>query len=141
MVSTARGIMSSFTKPLVVKKRKDNLWELYTEFEYHVGAEGSGNVINVPVGFITDFASVPRIFWIFYPPDGPWTAASIIHDYLYNIQDRSRATADAIFLEAMQVLGVPWIRRRIIYRAVRLFGWIPWNNRARKKKKQQKEKK
>ena len=132
--------MSSFTKPLVVKKRKDNLWELYTEFEYHVGAEGSGNVINVPVGFITDFASVPRIFWIFYPPDGPWTAASIIHDYLYNIQDRDRIIVDKIFLEAMQVLGVPLLRRRIIYRAVRLFGWMPWNSGMRRKKREKQKK-
>ena len=133
--------MSSFTDPLIVKKLKDSLWETASEFEYHVGVEGSENKIKVPVGFTTDFASIPRLFWIIYPPDGQYTQAAVLHDYLYNIQDRPRATADAIFLEAMQVLGVPFLRRKIIYRAVRLFGWIPWNNRARKKKKQQKEKK
>ena len=129
--------MSSFTDPLIVKKLKDSLWETASEFEYHVGVEGSENKIKVPVGFPPDIASIPRLFWIIYPPDGQYTQAAVLHDYLYNIQDRPRATADAIFLEAMQVLGVPFLRRKIIYRAVRLFGWIPWNNRARKKKKQQ----
>lgn len=130
--------MSSFTDPLIVKKLKSGFWETAGEFEYHVGEEGSDNKIKVPAGFLTDFASVPRIFWMIYPPDGQYTQAAVLHDYLYNIQDRPRATADAIFLEAMKVLGVPLLRRRIIYRAVRIFGWIPWNNGARKKKKQKK---
>ena len=119
--------MSSFTDELVVKKLKNGMWETARDFEYQVGKEGSGNIVKVPSGFKTDFASVPRPFWIIIPPDGQYTSAAVVHDYLYNIQDRPRVTCDAIFLEAMQVLGVPLWKRRIMYRAVRMFGWIPWN--------------
>ena len=128
--------MSSFTDPLVVKKLKGGMWEVAREFEYHVGVEGSDNRIKVPIGFKTDFASTPRLFWMILPPDGQYTQAAVLHDYLYNLQDRPRATCDAIFLEAMKILGVPLLRRRIMYRAVRMFGFMPWGNGARRKRKE-----
>ena len=129
--------MSSFTSDLIVKKVGDMIWEVYTPFEYHVGKEDSTDIIKVPKGFQSDFASIPRLFWMILPPDGEYTGASIIHDFLYFIQDRSRVTCDKIFLEAMLVLGVSLWKRRIMYRAVRLFGWMPWNNKAREKNQKQ----
>lgn len=123
--------MSSFTKPLVVKKRADGLWETTKAFTYRVGDEHSDDKIRVPAGFKTDFASVPRIFWMIIPRDGRYTAAAVLHDYMYHTQTRSRDVADKIFLEAMGVLGVPWLRKRLMYRAVRVGGWIGWNRRAR----------
>jgi Protein of unknown function (DUF1353) len=90
--------------------------------------------IEVESGFDTDYASVPRIFWSIYPPDGSYTEAAVIHDALYFYQTAglnrpaiTRAQADTVFLEAMTALGVPWLRRRIIYAAVRSGGWIAWN--------------
>jgi hypothetical protein len=60
-----------------------NRWrdfELLAPVVYH----GSGAFeIIVPVGFVTDFASVPRPFWSFLPPYGPWTRAAIVHDFLW----------------------------------------------------------
>lgn len=61
--------MTSFTKPLIVTPLEDGeRWELVEEFEYHVGSVDSNEVICVPQGFITDFASIPRIFWNILPP-------------------------------------------------------------------------
>ena len=103
--------MSSFTKPLIVEKLDNGLWKVARAFEYHVGEEGSNDIISVPEGFQTDFASVPRIFWVILPPDGKYTQAAVVHDFIYNKQIRSRKEADRIFLEAMQVLGVPAWKR------------------------------
>src|SRR5262245_59514289 len=33
------------------------------------GQEGKYKPVDVPVGFVTDFASIPRIFWSVLPPD------------------------------------------------------------------------
>ena len=87
--------------------------------------------IFVPPGFETDYASVPRMFWAIYPPDGEYTEAAVVHDYLYWTQPCSRAQADKVFLEGMKELGVPWARRTLIYSAVRLGGWMAWANNQR----------
>ncbi|EJC5177426.1 DUF1353 domain-containing protein [Salmonella enterica] len=76
----------------------------------------------VPAGFVTDLASVPRIFWTILPPDGKYAKAAIIHDYLYDNALRTKKEADLIFLDGMTVLGVPKWKRTVMYWAVRLFG-------------------
>jgi len=123
--------MSSFTKPLILKKLKKGFWEVHVGFRYFIGEENSKDYIYVPTGFRTDLASVPRIFWAILPPDGTYSQSSVLHDFLYNRKIRTRKESDRIFLESMEVLGVAWWKRRIIYRAVRLFGGISW----RKKRK------
>jgi len=121
--------MSSFTDPLIVKKVGERTWEIMKAFEYHVGAEDSNEVIKVPVGFVTDFASVPQFAWIIIPPDGSYTQAAVLHDYLYHIKAYTRKRSDEIFYEAMAVLEVKWWKRKVMYFSVRLAGWIPWKNR------------
>jgi hypothetical protein len=117
--------VSSFTKPLIlefVDTDSPDRFELFEHFDYHVGRLNSGDVISVPAGFRTDFASVPRVFWWLVPPVGRYGKAAVIHDYLYVVKTRSRKEADKIFLEAMEVLDVPKWRRKLIYFAVR-FGF------------------
>lgn len=116
--------MSSFTKPLVLKfldKKKNNkCWfELVEPFEYHVHSLNSGDVITVPEGYCTDFASVPRIFWSIIPPIGLYGKAAVIHDYLCDEQTRTRKEADLIFREAMSVLKVSPLQIFSMYYAVR----------------------
>lgn len=137
--------MSSFTTRLIVTPLADGKrWRLAVPFEYHVGAEESGDVITVPRGFTTDFASVPRPFWSLFPPWGTYGKAAVLHDYLYVIQGvrgsteqlfhrtRSRAECDGIFLEAMKVLGVNIVTRTALWSAVRTWGWIAWRKRKPK---------
>lgn len=80
--------------------------------------------IAVPSGFLTDGASVPRIFWSLFSPFGDYFRAALVHDYLYSPGNRkfSRRESDRIFLDAMEDAGVSWIKRQTIYRAVRLGG-------------------
>lgn len=115
--------MSSFTEALMVSPLKNGKqWVTRREFIYDVGEEGSGDVVSVPIGFITDFASVPRLFWTILPKWGKYGNAAVIHDYLYMSQERSRKESDDIFYEGMVVLGTNKIIAKIMYYAVRIFG-------------------
>jgi hypothetical protein len=100
----------------------DYCWQVLAPFEFHVGSYPSASVISVPIDFVTDLASVPRLLWWWLPPHGRYAKAAIIHDYLYDNAIGTRAYADKVFLEAMEVLGVPRITRTIMYCAARLFG-------------------
>ena len=127
--------MSRFTRTLVVSPLADGkTWILLQEFGYDIGEEGSGDPVNVPVRFMTDFASVPRPLWWVLPRWGRYGNAAVIHDFCYWDQTRSRFEADQIFLEAMGVLGVAWLTRHVMYIAVRLGGWWGWWRTARLKK-------
>lgn len=39
-------------------------------------------MVNVPEGFVTDLASVPRAFWEIMRPEGRYAYAAVVHDYL-----------------------------------------------------------
>jgi hypothetical protein len=128
------GYMSQFTKALVVTPLADGrTWVILEPFSYDVGFEGSGDTIQVPVKFITDFASVPRLFWMFFPCWGKYGNAAVIHDYGYWTKQRPRAETDHIFLEGMEVLEVRLLTRYLLYWGVRLFGWWGWLQDARRR--------
>ena len=122
--------MSSFTEYLYVKKISSRKWEVTRAFDYHVGKEGSGEVVSIPKGFITDFASSPRITWIFFPPDGKYTQAAVLHDYLIKTKQYSRTKTNKIFLEAMEVLGVPLWKRLMMYWSCQVWTYIFWDKYA-----------
>ena len=91
-------------------------------------------IITVPAGFLTDGASVPRIFWNIFSPFGSCFPAALIHDYLYSKASSpewviDRDMVDGIFLAAMKDVGVGWLTRHVIYRAVRLGGWVSYKKR------------
>ncbi|ECP4145705.1 DUF1353 domain-containing protein, partial [Salmonella enterica] len=90
-------------------------------FEFYLSDDNS-DIISVPAGFITDLATIPRIFWTILPPDGKYAKAAIIHDYLYDNALRTKKEADLIFLDGMTVLGVPKWKRTVMYWAVGVFG-------------------
>ena len=125
--------MSRFTEPLVVTPLTDGkTWIILSDFGYEIGEVGSGNIINVPIGTHTDFASIPRPLWAFFPRWGKYGNAAVIHDWLYWRQVRTREESDKIFLEGMEVLEVPSWKRHTIYFVVRWFGWFAWQSNQRK---------
>ena len=128
--------MSRFTEILVVSPLPDGRnWVIRKDFGYAVGSEDSGEVIDLPTGFVTDFASVPRPLWWLYPKWGKYGNAAVIHDYLYWDQKYNKKKADLIFLEAMKVLGVGKITSFILYKSVSWFGIFAWKSNKRHKKK------
>ncbi|GGL35547.1 DUF1353 domain-containing protein [Caulobacter rhizosphaerae] len=83
----------------------------------------SGAQIDVPEGYVTDFASIPTAVRGVFPPFGRHAKAAVLHDWLYLIGETGqRAFADRIFLDAMADLNVSLARRTVMYRAVRLGG-------------------
>lgn len=95
--------------------------------------ESTYKAITVPRGFVTDFASIPRIFWSALRPDGLYSYAAIIHDYLYWDQSVPRATADAILRFAMEDFRINPMTIPLIHKAVRLGGQSAWDENARLK--------
>jgi len=82
--------------------------------------------VEVPKGFKYDMASIPSwLLWMF-PPLGRHQRAALYHDYLYQAQYTTRATADSVFREILEYDHVDKWRIRILYLAVRAFGWIAW---------------
>lgn len=82
--------------------------------------------ITIPVGFITDFASVPRLFRAFITGHDNTKMPAVLHDWLYRKGIGTRKEADKMFLMAMKENGVPWWKRRMAYRGVRLGGGFSW---------------
>lgn len=106
---------------------RPGLWEIQDAVLYIVPARlqeryGGPDRIIVKVGFVTDLASIPKLFWNILPPFGAYTAAAVVHDYLYQAHEHTRRHADAIFLAAMKELKVSRWKRALMHRAVWAFG-------------------
>jgi hypothetical protein len=104
---------------VVVKQRDDNNWVTQLDLSY----EGKTQNWRVPRETETDFASVPRVFVWFLPRYGRYTKAAILHDYLWRNEAAggqiSWIDADAVFRRAMRELEVPFLRRWMMWAAVR----------------------
>jgi len=113
--------------PQVVWVGGSRPWELATPFIYY--SEELNEEIIVPAGYQTDLASVPRIPFVYARYGGRAVLASILHDYMYEVlgDKYSRKQADRVFLEAMRKFEEPGrYKSRMMYTAVRVFGWAPW---------------
>jgi hypothetical protein len=113
-------------------KDKSDWWELV---EPIVERLSDGTEIQVPAGYVTDFASVPPMLWSICPPIGKYNRAALIHDYLYDRQYQSgvlgeaeaRKFADLQFLRiANNSNPTGCIRHYIMYKFVRWFGKTAW---------------
>jgi hypothetical protein len=115
-----RGVPFRPGSEVDVKEIDEKNWELLHELNY----DGTRQSFVVPVGMGTDFASVPRVFIWFLPQYGRYTKAAILHDYLWSSgvpgNELTLPEADAILRRAMRELGVPFLRRWIMWAAVRL---------------------
>lgn len=109
---------------VVVKQTDHENWEVRVPINY----SGRTQQFTVPIGSKTDFASVPRIFIWFLPRYGLYTKAAILHDYLWRERAKkghlSWRDADGMFRRAMRELEVPFLRRWIMWGAVRLVSAI-----------------
>lgn len=122
-------IPAKFLTSLQVRRASDGeagAWELTAPLLY--SSNVLPKVIIVPIGFRTDFASVPRLplaYWLF---GNAADEAAVIHDYLYtnNVSGVTRKQADEVFAEASAVLKVPAWRRGPMWLGVRLFGGSHW---------------
>lgn len=103
---------------------------LAEDFIYESPAFGS---IVVPAGTPSDFASAPRVAWVYLSPEDPAILyASVVHDYLYSrrgklpLRTLTRAECDEVLREAMVACGARKSQAAVAYRAVRMFGGSHW---------------
>ncbi len=108
---------------IVLAQVSDRRFRLVRPFRY---VAASGEYIVTPEDLPgTDLASVPWPLRWFASGYGRHTAAALLHDHLVDSGARlappvSRKSADRIFLEALEDLGVPLVRRRLMWAAVTL---------------------
>ena len=108
-------------KKLLVKDLMNGKFELFSDYVYKT----KRYLIKVPKGFVTDYASIPKLFRIIILPYGKHSGASVVHDWLYSSNcdlDISRERADKIFLEILKEEKVNFFLRIFMYLAVRKFG-------------------
>jgi hypothetical protein len=106
-------------------------WQLLAPLRYRTAA---GDVIAVPEGFVTDFASIPRpLRSLVGDAAGPWAPAAVIHDWLYRTGLVSRDEADAVFHEALldttfcdQHVPIRRTKAWAFWLAVRAAGWLAY---------------
>lgn len=96
-------------------------------------------------GFITDLASIPRIFWPLVASFELSLTAPLFHDLIYRAMGKialphgtvepenkvfTRSEADEIFLELMTRAKLSFWRRNVAYLAVDFFGKSAWRKSA-----------
>lgn len=109
-----------FHKPLTVEHIGEGQWRL-TQYLAFYSAKFDRMLI-VKEGFVTDFASVPRVPGAYLLFAGIGESAAVVHDALYTSGEVSRKAADEIYLEALEASGVSAWRRLPMFWAVRAFG-------------------
>lgn len=122
--------MAEFITELDAKlKNDDTIWVILSPLIYVSDILGK---ITVPLGFETDFASVPKVPFIFELFGNRAHREAVIHDYLYRINSVPISTysqANNVFFEAMKVRGKGWFVRYGMYWGVVLGGWITFHQR------------
>lgn len=95
---------------------------------YKVLKEITYKDVTVPVGYTTDGASIPRIFWSFWPPNrSDYLPAAIVHDYMTD-QNKDYKKADIYFKEIMEELGIDDLTIFFFYNSVRVYHKLKYND-------------
>jgi hypothetical protein len=104
-------------------------WIVREPLTYTIGI--SSDSITVPVGFVTDFASIPQALQSIIRANGPYILPAVVHDYLYLKQTCTRQQADQILLLGMIENQVREIHRSAIHGAVSVAGGFAWADNAK----------
>jgi hypothetical protein len=121
--------VAQFITELEVGDLSDSIWMLKEPLLYESDLIGP---VVVPAWFQTDFASVPRIPFVFTAWGNRAHREAVIHDFLYRIDSQplvTRVVADKVFLEAMIVREKSAKIFWPMYQGVRLCGWTAYHKR------------
>lgn len=111
-------------------------WIITDDFAVRIDAR----LCVIPAGDRTDLASVPAFARPVIDDDAPdMIKPSVLHDRGYARLGRlwpdrdpfTRAQMDTLLVAGMKTMGASWLRRRAVWLAVRLGGWVPWNKHQR----------
>jgi len=117
--------MSHFSSNFIAEA-VDGGWRLRQGLVYH--SDILGRIVEVPEGYITDLASVPRLFRFIVPvANARNRRAAVVHDYLCTHGKgivKHQKQADQVFREALGVVGLGRMRSAALYYPVRTFQWF-----------------
>lgn len=106
------------------------IWRVVQPFVYQ--SDVLGKTITVEPGFLTDFASVPRVPVLYLLFGDTSHRAAVLHDWLYHHHEVcDEATANLVLLEAAKVARIPAWRRLGIYLGVKIGGSSSWEEDGR----------
>ena len=113
------SISKAFPLPLGGDYVGNAQWKLTKPFEY----VNPPIIVEVPIGFVTDGASIPKFVWsvLGSPWSGKYARAAVIHDYLCVVKTYPQSKIDYIFYQGMRILKVSYLKRTLMYLAVRVF--------------------
>lgn len=101
------------------------IWRIVEPFVYQ--SDLLGKTIVVEPGFLTDYASVPRVPVAYLLFGDTSHRAAVLHDWLFHHHDVcDEQTANLVLLEASKVEGIPAWRRFGIYLGVKIGGYSSW---------------
>jgi hypothetical protein len=107
----------------------DEVWVLDAPLVYQSDLVGR---VEVPKGFQTDLASVPRVPIVFWFYGGRAHREGVVHDYLYRIDSNpgvDKSIADKVFFEAMECRGKGIFVRWPMYWGVKFGGFGSYHKR------------
>jgi hypothetical protein len=125
-----------FDSYLDTREIADGVWELLQDFTAFIHTEDQTFEVIIRKGFLTDFASVPRLPFAYLLYGGIGNYAAVLHDGMYsnsslvsicdfNTQMRfhpDREFCDEAFLAGLEARGIsPW-KAKPMYWAVRWKG-------------------
>lgn len=124
--------MSQFLSNLVTECIDDlscegrGIWEIREPFLYY--SDILKDSVLVEVGFLTDFASVPRLPFVFTLLGDTAHKAAVVHDWLYHHHEVcGEDTANKVFLEACSVEGISKWRSILLFLGVWIGGHSSWD--------------
>lgn len=104
------------------------LWRLMEPLSFH--SDLLARTFTAPVGFETDFCSVPRVPLAYDLLGNRARKSGTIHDLLYTTHEVTREQADQVLREMLLVDGVNECEAEEFYLAVRMFGASHWGEPA-----------
>lgn len=114
----------------IVSSKFELLIPFYSKYSRHKDGH-SPYFIEVPAGFITDFASIPKFLLGLFPPNERLNKACLVHDYLYSNKSwfpLSRKDADRGLKQDLLYYNFAKWRVYSIYYGVRFFGIFKYKN-------------
>jgi uncharacterized protein DUF1353 len=100
-------------------------WIVKEPLTYIVGT--SKESVTVPIGFVTDLASIPPILQSIIQQNGSYLLPAVVHDYLYWKQTCTQPQSDGILMLAMIEQKVSLFHRTSIFQAVQAAGSLAWD--------------
>lgn len=123
--------MSAFLTPLDVQEVNDlaasgrGFWKVTKPFRYY--SDILGRALTIEPGFLTDYASVPRVPFAYWLLGDRVHGPAVIHDWLFHHHEVcDEQTANKVLLEAMWTDKAPLWCIFLIYLGVVIGGKSSW---------------